>query len=207
MEYVKITLENFRALEDRAGNYLVQDFENVDGVDYLIRERYFVDDVLHRHIEPAVIDYVSLYNPYFPEGSRIQSLAWYIYGAPYRDGDLPVLITFYIAWSPSSFPEIYSGNKREERYCNLKYLEGPLNSTDRISNLHRDGKPALLRFDRDGSLLSESYYQYGKMHNENGPAYISRLKNGAVEYSKFYLDGEEYLEEDYLKQMQTKLYW
>lgn len=55
----------------------------------------------------------------------------------------------------------------------------------------------------------ERYYVNGEWHNESGPAlviYSDHLKTEVIDIG-YFLNDREYSQEEWEKQMQTKLYW
>ena len=45
-------------------------------------------------------------------------------------------------------------------------------------------------YHKNGNVKYEKYYQYGKYHRLNGPAYIEYYKNGNKRYERYYQDGK-----------------
>lgn len=74
--------------------------------------------------------------------------------------------------------------------------------------MHRKGGPAYIVTDLLLKIITEKYYIQGKLHNENGPAIIKKsLNSDCILEKQYYIDGNLLSEEEFEKQMLTKLYW
>lgn len=79
---------------------------------------------------------------------------------------------------------------------------------DTQDNLHRIGKPAIIRWHENGQKHSVEYWYRGKRHNENGPAYIRWNENGEKlneEYWVYFRDSHLSEEEFYRWKIKMKL--
>lgn len=180
MEYVRIKEHTYNQLIDKSGKYIVEVEEGLDESSFILQEIYMVDGKIHRNIEPAIIAYDS--------PGKIQRLSWYSNDLEHRDEDLPSTIEFHTR-SNSKTSKGFPGPRMLEYFC-------------KNGKLHREGKPAVISYYLNGTIINYHYYKYGQRHNENG---IASVQFNA--FKKFCLNGIEYSEEDYHKQMQTKLYW
>lgn len=79
-----------------------------------------------------------------------------------------------ICYNPFVFDYLFvkSHNKQYYIYCNL---------------FHRTDGPAIVEYDNNGDVKYEYYFQYGKKHNENGPAYIHR-HDKIIRYEKWIIN-------------------
>ncbi len=65
--------------------------------------------------------------------------------------------------------------------------------------LHRDNKPAILIYDRQGNLSSEYFYKNGNVSRDQGnksPAGICYFPNGNIKYICFYKNGKRHRDDD-----------
>jgi hypothetical protein len=56
--------------------------------------------------------------------------------------------------------------------------------------LHRDGGPASLVYEADGTLMTEEWSRFGRCHRKDGPAYMHR--EGSRVYYQWWLHGYNY---------------
>ena len=56
--------------------------------------------------------------------------------------------------------------------------------------LHREDGPAYISYNENGNIKYECYYLNGKIHREDGPAFICCHENGDIHYKYYYLNGE-----------------
>jgi antitoxin component YwqK of YwqJK toxin-antitoxin module len=56
----------------------------------------------------------------------------------------------------------------------------------------------------DGNLAYECYYLNGKIHRENGPAFIYYYKNGNIGSESHYINGKYLTEEEWYSRLTTK---
>jgi len=56
---------------------------------------------------------------------------------------------------------------------------------------HREDGPADISYNNDGSIFIESYYINDLMHREDGPAYIGYNKDGSIDYEEYDLYGKK----------------
>lgn len=73
--------------------------------------------------------------------------------------------------------------------------------------LHNENGPADIWYAKDGSIGIAHYYLNNFKHNENGPAVTWHDISGNVFREEYWLKGIEYLKDEYLQQIQIKLYW
>ena len=62
---------------------------------------------------------------------------------------------------------------------------------------HRLDGPAVLYYNKDGSIGSVKYYINGENHREDGPAIIHYNKDGSVNKEIYYINGIQYDELQY----------
>lgn len=55
--------------------------------------------------------------------------------------------------------------------------------------VHKEDGPAWIDYFEDGSISEEAYYIDGKMHREDGPAHIEYHRGGSVKYLFYYING------------------
>lgn len=84
--------------------------------------------------------------------------------------------------------------KREIRYTNdiqnKKYRE----TWYRDGKIHRDDKPADIRYWNNGNKSEENWYQDGNMHRENAPAQRGWYENGNKYYESWHYNGKQHRE-------------
>jgi len=67
--------------------------------------------------------------------------------------------------------------------------------------LHRVDGPAYIRYDINANKKIEEYCVDGKIHRLNGPAVIQYAEDGNIIYEVYYINGIEYTEENYHKEL------
>lgn len=77
---------------------------------------------------------------------------------------------------------------KEGRFETQVYEQIPINI------LHNIDEPALIFYNKNGTIRYLSYYLNGKLHNERGPAWITYFKNGEIECKFYYNNGEYHRE-------------
>lgn len=55
-----------------------------------------------------------------------------------------------------------------------------------------NGYPSVISRNENMTIDREWYHKKGKLHRENGPAFISYCKDGCIEVARFFKEGEEY---------------
>lgn len=60
--------------------------------------------------------------------------------------------------------------------------------------VHNENGPAILNFDIDGNIISETYMVKHNYHREEGPAYIRYYPDGKINYVEFYKDNKRHNE-------------
>ena len=68
--------------------------------------------------------------------------------------------------------------------------------------LYREGGPAIIRYNEDGSIKCESWYINGVKHREDGPAIISYKTDGSIRHEEWYWCGLRH-RHDYTKAAST----
>ena len=64
--------------------------------------------------------------------------------------------------------------------------------------LHKEDGPAYIYYHKNGSIWSKHYCINGGLHREDGPALIRYYKDGSIWDEYYYLNGVEYSKEEYL---------
>jgi len=65
---------------------------------------------------------------------------------------------------------------------------------------HRINKPAFIKYNRDGLIITEWYYLKGKLHNSVGPAY--RYYYDKRWYNCFYINGVRFSRDRFFERME-----
>ncbi len=55
--------------------------------------------------------------------------------------------------------------------------------------MHWAEGPAFIRYRKDGTVLSETYYLHGQVHRAEGPSLVYYRKEGQVSDEYYYLHG------------------
>ena len=82
------------------------------------------------------------------------------------------------------------------------YSSGKIESEQWYLNgkLHREDGPAYIKYLYSGELWIKEWYLNDQLHRINGPAIIEYLYSGEVGYEEWHLNGEEIYPEDWLKE-------
>lgn len=96
-------------------------------------------------------------------------------------------------------PEYKSGAfKFKDGYYEIYYLDG---------KEFRDDGPVSICYHDNGKISHELYRVNYINHRTDGPAEIFYNEDGDIGEEEFWLNGVQYSEEEYYKQLATKLYW
>ena len=76
----------------------------------------------------------------------------------------------------------------QEEWCNFDF---------NTVTIHRIDSPAMIWYDKDGSVWREYYYINDKCHRIDGPAIIWYDKDGSVRREYYYINNKPYNKEDY----------
>jgi len=58
------------------------------------------------------------------------------------------------------------------------------------TELHREGAPAHIAYDPDGSLVFEEFWFKGRLHRDDGPAVIEYHPTGSIRSKEFFSKGK-----------------
>jgi len=61
--------------------------------------------------------------------------------------------------------------------------------------LHREDGPAYIEYYKNGQMWKEWYSKNNVPHRENGPAFIRYCEDGKIETKSYYINGEEITDE------------
>lgn len=82
------------------------------------------------------------------------------------------------------------GGRCEVDYWNNSSVISRRAYFDADGDLHRaDGLPALVLFYSSGNVFSMSFWDHGRMHNENGPARVQFTNEGRIMSTACYING------------------
>jgi hypothetical protein len=70
--------------------------------------------------------------------------------------------------------------------------------------LHRENGPAYIEYRKDGKVSYEGYYLNDNLHRENGPAYIDHYENGNYT-ERYYLNDKKFTKEDWEKEIKKTI--
>jgi len=63
--------------------------------------------------------------------------------------------------------------------------------------LHREDGPAIIAYNKDGSINYEYYLINHKQHREDGPSYIGYTYDGSIYYEEHFLYGKYITKEEF----------
>ena len=81
----------------------------------------------------------------------------------------------------------WDGENWLEKESNNHFILFSLNG-----KLHRSDGPAIINFNKDGSVFNDLYFKNGKLHREDDPAAIEYHNNGSILKQFFYYNGTEF---------------
>lgn len=222
---------NFKEVVEKKGNikHIKQYLNNC-----LQREAWYRDEKLHRDDGPALIEYYpsgKIYSEkwyqngvlrkeisYWSNGSKKQEVWYNETGQLHRD-DGPAVVMYsqnaakiYEEWrkngliwkedGPAVIEYFESGEKASESWFNEK------------SRLHRSKAPAHIKYEKDGAVNQEEYYENGLLHRLDGPAVRKKVtavietENSKEVFSfyeeKYYINGQQVEKEDLEKYRHIK---
>lgn len=169
---------NYSSIYTRTNNEFIVENLNKKSPNKTVIIYYILDGFLHNDLGPA-----SIRARY--KGSTRYYLCeeYFNHGKPHRDGGLP-----------ANIESRFDKNKNLLTF-EAYYINGAI---------HRDEGPAEINYE-NGVISRYTCFKNGLVHCETGPA-ICENNNGTFTYS-YALNGEYISYEEYLKKMQTKLYW
>jgi antitoxin component YwqK of YwqJK toxin-antitoxin module len=63
--------------------------------------------------------------------------------------------------------------------------------------IHNEEGPAYIRYHENGKVEYQEWWVNGKLHNEEGPAYIEYYEDGKVSYQSWYINDKLLSKEDF----------
>lgn len=176
----------------------------------LTLEEWYTDGKKHRDGGPAVSTWSSgelTSQEWYETGKlhRTDGPAKIVYATPYQaqidtwylNGEHYRTTTYDFNTSKPSQDEWFKGGEdnrhRDDGPAVVRYNEDGSISTEEYyqnNEYHRDGGPAITYYFPSGKPSSEAWYQSGELHREGGPAQIGYNENGTSFSEKWFLNGK-----------------
>ena len=77
---------------------------------------------------------------------------------------------------------------------------------DKDGKLHREDGPAFIECNRHGIIILQRYHQNGELHREDGPAIISCDENGQPIWQDYFLHGKIFQSKTSAKNRKIKMF-